>query len=298
MSSIARRVFIERYLGITAGTALGFGALTAPTAEKESGGEQPSVDGKMRNPHKWQDLRPEEFFREQERVPVVYWACGPMEDHGLQNALGVDPCKAYEICLRAAKETGGIVFPLVPFAPAGAPPLSREEINSGKHQLFPPSLFVSVELCRGIYMELFESMAALGFRVCVAFGGHGPAASLLRKIVEELGGRLGKMAIITCGSSTYVKDLLNREAHGDPNPGAHGGKWETSMNMALGPKRVDLSRVQHIDASPIPSQLKGRAPAHLKAIEASSVAFGEELMSTAARRLADEVRKTLGGENG
>lgn len=294
MSSIARRVFIERSIGITAGTALGLGALTALAAEKKSGEEKPSMDGKMRNMHKWQDLRPEEFLREQERAPVVYWACGPMEDHGLQNALGMDPCKAYEICLRAAKETGGIVFPLVPFAPAGAPPLSREEIKSGKHQLFPPSLFVSVELCRGIYMELFESMAALGFRVCVAFGGHGPAASLLRKITEELGGRLEKMAIITCGSATYVKDLMKREAHGDPTPGAHGGKWETSMNMALGPERVDLSRVQHIDASPIPSQLKGRVPAHLKAIEESSVAFGEELMNTAARRLADEVRKSLG----
>jgi len=298
MNHIARRTFIERSLGVTAGTTLGFGALAARAAEKKSGGDHPSADGKTRNTHKWEDLRPEEFFREQERVPVVYWACGPMEDHGLQNALGVDPEKAYEICLRAAKETGGIVFPLVPFAPAGAPPLSREEIKSGKHQLFPPSLFVSVELCRGIYMELFESMAALGFRVCVAFGGHGPAATLLQKIAGELDGHLGKMAIITCGSLTYVKDLVKREAHGDPNPTAHGGKWETSMNMALGPERVDLSRVQHIDASPIPSQSKGRAPAHLKAIEASTAAFGEELMNTAARRLAAEVRKALGKGNG
>lgn len=249
----------------------------------------------MRDMHKWEDLRPEEFLREQERAPVVYWACGPMEDHGLQNALGVDPCKAYEICLRAARETGGIVFPLVPFAPAGAPPLSREEMRSGTHELFPPSLFVSVELCQGVYMELFENMAALGFRVCVAFGGHGPAAGLLRKMADELGGRIGEMAIIACGSATFIKDLLEREAHGDPSPGGHGGKWETSMNMALDPDRVDLSRVRQIDSSPIPSQLKRRPPAHLKAIEASTVAFGEELLSTAAHRLAEAVRKALDG---
>ena len=51
----------------------------------------------MRHMHKWQELRPEELLAEQERAPIAYWACGPMEDHGLQNALGVDPGKAYEI---------------------------------------------------------------------------------------------------------------------------------------------------------------------------------------------------------
>ncbi len=73
----------------------------------------------MRDLHCWEQLRPEEFYAEQSRAPVAYWACGPMEDHGLQNALGVDPGKASEICRRAARLTGGIVFPMVPFAPAG-----------------------------------------------------------------------------------------------------------------------------------------------------------------------------------
>ena len=247
----------------------------------------------MRDMHKWQDLRPEEFFSEQGRSPIAYWACGPMEDHGLQNALGVDPCKGYEICLRAAAQTGGIVFPLVPFAPGGAPPLSREAMRSGERELFPPSLFVSVELCRQIYAELFENMAELGFRLCVAFGGHGPAASLLRVIAEEWGGRLGDMAIFTCGSSTFIRDIIKEQAGDDPGPLSHGGKWETAMNMALEPEHVDLSRVRAIDDSPIPSQLKGRASAHLSAIEASSVEFGELLLSTAASRLAAKVRELM-----
>lgn len=248
----------------------------------------------MRNMHRWQELRPEEFFAEQQRASVAYWACGPMEDHGLQNALGVDPCKAYEICLRSAEDTGGIVFPLVPFAPAGAPALSREEMRSGERQLYPPSLFVSVELCRAIYTELFENLAELGFRLCVAFGGHGPAASLLRQIEEELGGRMGDMAIFTCGSATFVKDTIRAHAGDDPSPGAHGGRWETSMNMGLNPDYVYLSRVRSIDESPIPSQLKGRPDAHLASIEASSVEFGEELLQTAAQRLTARVRELLG----
>ena len=242
----------------------------------------------MRNMHRWQELRPEEFLHEQERTSVVYWACGPMEDHGLQNALGIDPCKAYEICLRAAEETGGIVFPLVPFAPAGAPPLSREEMRSPERQLFPPSLFVSVELCRQIYMELFENMAEIGFRLCVAFGGHGPAAGLLKQMAKELDGKVGEMAILACGSTTFIQDLVRADGFG-----GHGGKWETAMNMALNPDYVDLSRVAHIDSSPIPSQLKGRSPDQLRAIEASTTDFGEQLLSTAAAGLAEAVRQKM-----
>ena len=247
-----------------------------------------------RNMHKWEDLRPEEFLAEQSRAPVVYWACGPMEDHGLQNALGIDPCKAYEICLRAAEKTGGIVFPLVPLAPAGAPPLSRAEMRSGSHELFPPSLFVSVELCRQAYEELFENMAELGFRVCAAFGGHGPAAGLLKKIAEELDGKLVDMQIFTCGSTTFTHDLILADGASDPSPCSHGGKWETSMNMALNTEYVDLSRVRDIEDSPIPSQLKGRAEGTLQAIEASSADFGERLIETAACRLAETVRELLG----
>ena len=249
-----------------------------------------------RNMHKWEELRPEEFLSELKRAPVVYWACGPMEDHGLQNALGVDPCKAYEMCLRAAALTGGVVFPLVPFAPAGAPPLSREQRRSGRHTLFPPSLFVSVELCRQIYLEVLENMAELGFRVCVAFGGHGPAAGLLKNIVKELRGKLKGMAILPCGSATFIGDLLRPADGADPgvHAGRHGGRWETSMNMALNPEFVDLSRVRQIEPSPIPSQLKGLDEANIGDIEKSSVEFGEKLMSTSAQRLANEVRRILG----
>ena len=249
----------------------------------------------MRNMHKWQELRPEEFFLEQQRAPIVYMACGPMEDHGLQNALGVDPGKAHEICLRAAAQTGGIVFPLVPFAPAGSPALSREQMRSGTRELFPPSLFVSVELCTQIYSELFENMAELGFRLCVAFGGHGPAARLLETLAEQLGGCMGDMEIFTCGSITFVSDVVKEAAGDDPSPLSHGGKWETAMNMALAPGYVDVSRVRSIDDSPIPSQLKGRSSAHLSAIEASSADFGELLLSTGASGLAAKVRELMAG---
>jgi len=248
----------------------------------------------MRDMHRWEQLRPEEFLAEQKRAPIVYCAFGPMEDHGLQNALGVDPGKAYEICRRAAHLSGGIVFPMVPFAPAGAPPLSREQILSGEYPMFPPSLFVSVELCRSICVELFERFAALDFELCVGFGGHGPAAKLLKQLAEEVGGTVNGMSLLTCGSATYTADIIRENGGDDPKPLSHGGKWETAMNMALDPDYVDLSRVRDIDPSPIPSQLKGRTDAQLRGIEAATIEFGETLISAAAERLAAEASQRLG----
>ena len=113
----------------------------------------------MRKMHQWEEMLPEEFFTEMARAPVAYWSCGAMEEHGLHVALGNDYIQMYEVCLRAARITGGIVFPPVPFAPAGAPPsYSRDQLRRGEHELYPPSLWVSRELCERLYTELLESL--------------------------------------------------------------------------------------------------------------------------------------------
>ena len=65
----------------------------------------------MRNLHKYEELFPDEFDAELKRSPIVYCAFGPVEYHGAHGALGMDPVKGYEMCLRAAAISGGIVFP-------------------------------------------------------------------------------------------------------------------------------------------------------------------------------------------
>lgn len=102
----------------------------------------------MRHPHRWEELLPEEFAAEFARAPIVYWACGAMEEHGLQSALGADPYVAYEVCLRAVAISGGIAHPILPLAPAYIPGLSRAELRQREKPLYPPSLFVSRELCK------------------------------------------------------------------------------------------------------------------------------------------------------
>jgi len=210
----------------------------------------------MRDPHKWEELLPEEFFAEMKRAPIVYWCCASVEEHGLHLALGTDWIGMSPVCLEAAKITGGIVFPQVPFAPAYGRGLTREELRSKSRELYPPSLWVSGELCEAMYTELMESMADLGFRVCIALGGHGPAANLLRRICDRMGGRIGDMLFFGGGGTDLAPREIKEILSENPAWDGHGGMLETSLVMACRPEWVDLSRAMRVKDAPFASQLK------------------------------------------
>ncbi len=251
----------------------------------------------MRDTHKWEELLPEEFYEEFERRPVVYWACGPMEEHGLHNVLGTDPCKAYEICRRAVEITGGILFPMVPLASEWRRPwsgYSRTQLRSSKDELRPPSLWTSNELCDLVYVELMESMADLGFKVCVAFGGHWPADALLQEIEKRYEGRIENMKFWGGGTVRILEDVLEEERGKDPNLGGHGAMWETSMIAAVRPDFVDVARAARIMDSPLPSILKAHAsPEEIAHIADANPEFGERLLNIAAERIAKAAMEML-----
>ncbi|MBI3946324.1 MAG: creatininase family protein [Armatimonadetes bacterium] len=247
----------------------------------------------MRQPHRWEELLPEEFNEEMARASIVYLACGAMEDHGLHNALGSDPYTAYETCLRAAEISGGIVFPPIPFAPAGIPGYSREELRSGTRDLYPPSLWVSGELCERIYVEVLESLADMGVRVCMANGGHWPADLLLQRIEKEHEGHIGSMRFWGGGTVRLLEDANRQLAQEDPLALGHGTMWETSLLMAFRPDWVDVARAARIAQSPIPSQLKRTSPEKIAHISAANPALGNRMINLAAQRLAAKARELL-----
>lgn len=240
----------------------------------------------MRHPHKWEEMLPEEFFEELERKPIVYWACGAMEEHGLHNPLAMDPYTGYEICLRAVEKSGGILFPVVPFAIAYYPGLSREELRSKKRELFPPSLWVSHELCERLYVELMESMADIGFRSCIAFGGHAPADDLLQQIEKKHNGRIGNMRFWGGGTIRILRDVLADVVKKEPLSRGHGMMWETSMALAIRQDWVDLPRAARIKSSPLPSQLKPQSDEAIAYIAKANPELGNFLINTAAERIA------------
>ena len=243
--------------------------------------------------HRWEDLLPEEFYAEFERAPLAYMAAAAPEEHGLHNPLGMDMWPPYEVCLRAAKITGGIVFPLIPFAPAYFPGLSREEMRAGEKELYPPSLFVSRELCELAYTEVLEGMADMGFRVAIALAGHAPADRLLQDMTEAHGGVIRGMNFFGGGTYSLAQDLVAELAREIPGSGGHGTMWETSLIMATAPGYTDLPRAERILSDPRPSQLQGNSPEVIARIQDANAELGEKTLQLTVDRVVVKAAELL-----
>jgi len=258
----------------------------------------------MRNMHKFEELLPEEFEAEIKKSSIIYCAFGPMEYHGIYNALGIDPGKAYEICLRAASISGGVVFPMVPIAPCGSMDVdklfNRDEIRNQykkSHKSSRVSVMTSVDICKKLYYELLENFAEdLGVKVCVAFGGHGPAGILIKRISEEHNAEIAGMKILPCGSLSHNTDIVKAEYEKlGVSKIQHGGLWETAMNMAVNPEFGQLDRLKDKWPERFPEytvHLEGLREIDTKTI----IALGEKLLNVSAERIAAEAKALLGGK--
>jgi len=251
----------------------------------------------MRNMHKYEELFPDEFDAEIKKCPIIYCTFAPVEYHGVHGALGMDPVKGYDICLRAAAISGGIVFPIIPIAPSGRPPKNRDEIRRMAYVSYP-SVFTSIDICEKLYYELFETFAEdIGFKVCVVMGSHGPAGDLSKKIAEATPVLKG-MKIIGAGSLTHNMDLVQAE---NKRLGisriSHGGMWESAMFMASNPEFVNPEKLKNVAPG---ANERYRIETHgpeavpdYEEIKKVSLEFGEKLVQTTAERIAKEAIKAL-----
>ncbi len=247
--------------------------------------------------HKFEELLPEEFHAEKEKNPVIYCAFGPMEYHGCHNSLDIDPGKAYEICLRAVEITGGIVFPMIPVAPGGSMKVEkmfdREQLRKIAPQAYP-TVCTSVNICKELYYELFETFAEdLGFKVCVAFGGHGPAQTLIKKICDDHGSEIKGMKMVPAGSTSHIRDVVEAEnSKRGVKRLAHAGLWETAMNMATNPEHVNLEKLNE----PWPEIFERYPDDIIHGNTLATVKLGKLFLQTAAERIASKVEKLLKSE--
>lgn len=252
----------------------------------------------MRDMRKYEELLPDEFEQAMNESSILYCAFGPVEYHGMYNALGIDPCKAYEVCLRAAAISGGVVFPLVPIGPGGSMRVEEMADRDGLREIMPehyPSVMIDVDICEALYADLFMSFAEdLGCAVCVAFGGHGPCGSLIKRISDQHNGDISGMKLLPCGSLSHNRDVVEAtyEELGVSRIN-HAGMWETAMNMAVRPEFVRLDRVQ----GEWPDRFRQYRDNQegLDDIEPEALlAFGQKLIDVAAERIAAEALQLLG----
>ncbi len=272
-----------------------------------------------RNMHKYEELTPYEFDREKERASIIYASAGPLEYHEECNALGIDPCKGYQWCVDAAQITGGIVFPMIPFAPAGMRPhLSHAELR--EHYSQPhfsdytpmprlyPGIFTGGEICRQLYKELLETFALeLQFKLCVFIGSHAPAGQMIKDIVREETGASGdngifigdfhSMRVMAVGSMDYNSEIIKAYyAKHNIQRINHGGLWEAAINYAINP---EYFQPELLDETKYPQHYGALKEEHTEGLKRPvksefrkfTPEFAQELYQTTVRRLAEDVRK-------
>lgn len=253
----------------------------------------------MRHPNKMEELLPQDFEAEKKLYPVIYLPFAPVEYHGCHVTLNSDTAKGYEMCLRAAKITGGLVYPLLPIAPIGHPPMERDGIHDFMRNNNYPGVFISASLCRRLLFEMLDVFAEdLNFKVCVMCGSHGPAETLAKEICQEFKNIYKGMKITACGSLSHSKDIIQAEYEklGIPRI-RHGGCWETAMLYAC---RDDFFCPEIVNKTwpesfkDIPNEhFDGNTEITRAELRQVTTGFGNKIMDISAKRIAAEVIELL-----
>ncbi len=211
-------------------------------------------------------LRPKEI-KEAQVCPTIFQPLGTIEWHGVHNVVGVDSVKAHALCVRAAREAGGVVAPTLYGGVGG--------VSQPHTFVMEPEDNVFSKLLRPWLEQLCREMARDGFRAIIILTGHYGAAQQI--VVRETAVRMSRtLAIPVLGTPEYML-ALDADYTGD-----HGAWGETSLMMHLYPETVDLSRL----GDPPHQGVGGRDPK-----TEASAEDGRVITETIVSRLAILARK-------
>ena len=155
---------------------------------------------------RYECLRPSQIVDRREDHPLAYVPLGTIEWHGPHNPTGLDGLKAHALCVRAATEGGGLVFPVLWYGEHRESHLM--EINTGSgadiqdrmnlpHENFEPGYTRSGTIIDQAvdYVRLLWKIAcqtkALGFRSLIFFNGHYPLSHYGRFLDHLISRHLG-----------------------------------------------------------------------------------------------------------
>lgn len=179
---------------------------------------------------------------------------GAVEVHGPHLPVGTDSLETFEIGLRAAKEAGVVITPMVWFG------------NSRGFMDFPGSIAVRPEVLKNLMEDIARSLLHHGFDRIVILDGHGGNYGILETLIEDI--HLETGALI-CHARAWELASVPKPG-GVPSYDGHGGSSETSVMLVLCPDDVDTASfadsAPDVDLTrfgsvfPSPSASLGRGP--------------------------------------
>lgn len=164
---------------------------------------------------------------------VVYLPLGTIEWHCEHLPVGLDGLTAHGICLDAARQDGGIVYPALYFG------------TGGGHSLYPWTVMMENE--REITGEIDKALGRLqdfGVRMAVLFSGHFAPGQL--SLIDEIANRWNASG----GSMKVIATAVNRIEGLALGPD-HAGLFETTLLGGLWPDRVQIDRLPSVETAPL-----------------------------------------------
>lgn len=173
---------------------------------------------------KYEYLRPAQIDEIRRHAPIAYLPWGALEWHSYHAPIGLDGIKAKGICEAVAKETGGVVLPVVYVATDTIKPF-----KGFKHTIEHQAQTVAT-LCREFLLQLVDE----GFKVIVLVTGHYGAnhTKTLEEVAREFEKTHPQIGLWFMPDSEPLKEI---------DPIDHAAKGETSWLLYLEPKTIDLS---------------------------------------------------------
>jgi creatinine amidohydrolase len=223
----------------------------------------------------------EELFCRIKERPLAWLPLGILEAHGEHLPWGLDGLKAHAVCLRLAERLGGVVLPAHHLAGVHGDCRDGDETAFRRRHAAIGDLLYREQTFRTYLHETFDGLANIGFRVIVAYTGHYPKVQTL--ILSEVA------AAFTATGAATVIPFWEPLACGE---GDHGGKWETSIYLALAPEEVRLDAIR--------DERTGRSGYYRgqDVRRYASAAFGEQALAQVEAYLGEAVERACSEHTG
>lgn len=157
----------------------------------------------------------------QSGLKTVVIPFGSVEQHGGHLPLGTDAIVADSVGRAVADRLDAVLAPTIRVGYAE------------RHMDGIGTLTIPAETLRAVAFQIAGSLVTHGFRVIVLISAHGANQPVLEEAARRLNAQWSE--VVACAPAGDV----------GPDPGAHSGKWLTSVMLAL---RPDLVAVEAADA--------------------------------------------------
>ncbi|MDT0651693.1 creatininase family protein [Autumnicola edwardsiae] len=220
----------------------------------------------------YNEMRPKEIEAILKKRPIAFLPWGAIEYHGKHNPVGLDSIKALNLCTDVAKETGGIVMPVVDLAANLIK--SYPGISFKKH-----SIEFSEKLIYMICEEYLDQLADQDFKIVILLSGHAgePHLQNLKTVAENFNKKnKSKHCWALAEFDVLPKDLLVAN---------HSALEETSLQLYYAKEMVDLKSLpQDREISLELDAVSGRDP------RSASVSYGEKIAKTFVHNVSKKIQ--------